>query len=694
MLGSHALVAILLFLPVLYYSLNTPFALIDDYDQWSIVRIFDSPQQFSEWLDNQFLEFNSNRYRPFWEFYNAVTWKVFGPIPWLHHLARWVVHFGSIFTFAAAFLCFARDRRAQDSAASRFARLLPVAVLVYLWMFFPNQPATRLGPQEVYTVFFLGLCTWMMALMLVRAGSEERLRSTLSMYGLFCLGFFGLAWSKETNISALLWMLVCYYALLLIEARRRGNHGNQPGGGRFAGVVHAVNQVSGWKILGSLPLLLVFLHTLWVVYLATKRGGYGTPDLTPELILGNSSWILGQLFQIDTSPVITIGFAALLAPLLLFVMVKAAKRRFDNEVIFVLFLFGQFVSLYVVVCTSWQQALRYWYILIPVFTTLLAFSAKFVLAFAEERLSLRFNSARLRISPRLAVAFGLAGFIAFFICCNYYNFLHQTIIQHSNRHTEAKLIAEISHLHNQGHYIQLQEGAEFNEWKYNLLKYFREFLPRFHGEEYRIHSLPPVEAGHPYYLVDLVEYHHDLPENYEFLSYARKVAGILQKHEPYLSWDAGTNGTTWRIHDNELGGWHVDDQDVFRLVEKADEPIIRSVYDVYHTGDKLIYTKNPCDPDDIDPWFFLHVHPTEVADLPDPRRQHGFDSLDFRIEHAVGGYQFDGRDGRCLAVRELPDYDISRITTGQYIPGEGRIWASSFETEGRRRFDRRSSPKD
>ena len=115
MLGSLALVAIVLFLPVLYYSLNTPFALIDDYYQWSIVRIFDSPQQFSEWLVNQFLEFNSNRYRPFWEFYNAVTWKVFGPTPWLHHLARWVVHFGSVFTFAAAFLCFARDRPARHS---------------------------------------------------------------------------------------------------------------------------------------------------------------------------------------------------------------------------------------------------------------------------------------------------------------------------------------------------------------------------------------------------------------------------------------------------------------------------------------------------------------------------------------------------------------------------------------------------
>ena len=300
------------------------------------------------------------------------------------------------------------------------------------------------------------------------------------------------------------------------------------------------------------------------------------------------------------------------------------------------------------------------------------------------------------ISPRLVVAFGLVGFIAFFICCNYYNFLWQTVIQHSNRHTEAKLIGEITRLHNQDHYIQLVDEAEFNEWKYNLLKYFREFLPRFHGGEYRIHTSPPGEAGHPYYRVDLVEYHHDrlnhrvdyhhdLLKNYEFLYYARKVAGALQMHEPYLRWDAGAQGATWHIYDNEPGELRVDGQDLLRLVETTSKSVIRSVYDVYHIGDKLIYKKDPCDPDDIDPWFFLHLYPADVGDLPDRRKQYGFDHLDFRFEHAVGGDLFDGRDGRCLAVRELPDYNISRIATGQHIPGEGKIWAISFKSGGRRK---------
>ena len=36
-------------------------------------------------------------------------------------------------------------------------------------------------------------------------------------------------------------------------------------------------------------------------------------------------------------------------------------------------------------------------------------------------------------------------------------------------------------------------------------------------------------------------------------------------------------------------------------------------------------------------------------------------------------------DGRCFMVRKLPDYDIAAIRTGQYIPGEGRIWEGSFD---------------
>ena len=60
-------------------------------------------------------------------------------------------------------------------------------------------------------------------------------------------------------------------------------------------------------------------------------------------------------------------------------------------------------------------------------------------------------------------------------------------------------------------------------------------------------------------------------------------------------------------------------------------------------------------------WFFLHLDPVDLNDLPARRQQHGFDNLDFAF--ADHGAVFDGR---CTAVRSLPEYDITRIRTGQY----------------------------
>lgn len=91
----------LLYLPVFYYSLDTPFALVDDYNDR---QRFSIPEHwgwrhFPGWLRWNILEAGGGsgegRYRPFWVVYSTVAWNVFGMNPWLHHLARWVLHFGA-----------------------------------------------------------------------------------------------------------------------------------------------------------------------------------------------------------------------------------------------------------------------------------------------------------------------------------------------------------------------------------------------------------------------------------------------------------------------------------------------------------------------------------------------------------------------------------------------------------------------
>ena len=100
----------------------------------------------------------------------------------------------------------------------------------------------------------------------------------------------------------------------------------------------------------------------------------------------------------------------------------------------------------------------------------------------------------------------------------------------------------------------------------------------------------------------------------------------------------------------------------------SSEPIARSEFNLYVDEGKLYYVKEPCGSEDVQAGFFLHVVPEDIDDLPDNRKQHGFDNLDFGFD--VRGVLFDGK---CAASVDLPQYDIARITTGQY-DGTGRIW--------------------
>ncbi len=105
----------------------------------------------------------------------------------------------------------------------------------------------------------------------------------------------------------------------------------------------------------------------------------------------------------------------------------------------------------------------------------------------------------------------------------------------------------------------------------------------------------------------------------------------------------------------------------------AGEPVIRATFDVYLKGNELTYFKESCHPADTEDVFFLHLTPANVDDLPRTRRPHGFDNRDFRW----GG---DLRDGSCIEVIRLPDYPITSIRTGQYIPEAGwePVWAGEI----------------
>ena len=106
--------------------------------------------------------------------------------------------------------------------------------------------------------------------------------------------------------------------------------------------------------------------------------------------------------------------------------------------------------------------------------------------------------------------------------------------------------------------------------------------------------------------------------------------------------------------------WNGYQSHLDELIEES-EPLIRSRFDVHLIGNTLMYVKDDCSEDDIREKFFLGLYPVDESALPDNRRQSGFDNLDFYFKKHAFRY-----DDRCIAIAPLPNYDIARISTGQF----------------------------
>ena len=143
--------------------------------------------------------------------------------------------------------------------------------------------------------------------------------------------------------------------------------------------------------------------------------------------------------------------------------------------------------------------------------------------------------------------------------------------------------------------------------------------------------------------------------------------------------------------DNRL--WFLYDRSVYeaalsRYERRADaqRPVLQSNgYAVHFVrrergGDELLYFRRECPAAKRrKPRFFLHVRPVDANDLPADRRRHGFENRDFSFRH------FWRRDGKCYAVRPLPDYGVAGVRTGQFRrrgTEEGvryeNVWAGGF----------------
>ena len=104
----------------------------------------------------------------------------------------------------------------------------------------------------------------------------------------------------------------------------------------------------------------------------------------------------------------------------------------------------------------------------------------------------------------------------------------------------------------------------------------------------------------------------------------------------------------------------------------ATEPLARGVFTIHVVGRTLTYVRDGCTEEDVAAPFFLHLYPTDADDLPDDRREHGFDNLDSALTRNAGRV-----GGNCVAFVDLPDYPIASIRTGQF-DASGERWAVEF----------------
>lgn len=660
-LPPHALqiallgVPLLLLTPAIYYSLATPFSLVDDYlygENLHDVLVFNDVGSLLNWAHRNFLSSEIWRFRPFWELANGFALAAYGTVPLLHHLSRWVLHLASVAMFvSAAVIIMGTERnggRAKESGFPDLSQMLvPLALMVHIWIFFPNSPVSRLQPQEVHTVFFLGLCNWMAALMLVESTTASLVRAYLTR-GLLCLACLGISWSKEVNVGLAACPLL--FQLVLLSWRKRRVR---------------------LEIASSLLLFFTFALAAFRVYAASRNAGVGYGELfSTTYLFPNVKSILGGLFQGRTSLLISAGFVGLGLTLFAVVVRRAYQRGLDHKLLFLSSLLFQFVTLFLPLCLSYDVALRYWYPLVPLLATSMAFSAYFIVDAA---------SARSEATARI-IKVCLLTFIGFYIACNYSNFLFQTIVQHSAGALERRTIQEVTRLLEDGEPVWIERTGD--EYEDKLIGHFNRgsFFSTLEAKSELVLRRKPIAL--PYYydvsrsmpaMPSTLVWSADNQRSYIIFSTASAVATFFQGGERYLSQDAG------------IAPFHHYRWNIYRVAGDDRPRIIDAEFDVYfdRRTRSLLYIKSPCGPEDVHVHLSLHVTAQDWRDhLTERSRQLGFDTLDFYFKDKGRRVGSD-----CVAQVKLPNYAIYSLSTGRTSAADGRIWESGLFFYERRRGD-------
>jgi hypothetical protein len=532
------LIVCLFIIPALYYSIKTPFALIDDYGDWGIVYLVKNWSFFKIYIRDTFLSNDPGRYNPFYQWYNVLTWSVFGPIPWLHHLMRWVMKFIAWYFWIRCLFLFteipAKKVLSKTQSLSRkiypyiSKTSLPFWVFTILFVFFPNTPESRLAPVEIHTSLFLAIINYGIAQLILFYNGDLTITSRKTLL-LIYLGFIGLSLSKESNIA---FLFAIFVSILFIQRKW------------FS--------LKVWMRI--ITLVLIFVYTLLRVKAAFHGGGYGVPTITSHLLIKNSIWLFNSIFQLETQIIIGIGFIFFIIYRLWWIKIGIAIRTtkmslMTKENAFIIILIAEFIMGYAVLLTSKSQVLRYWFPLIPILAFMIALSVKVLwIKFYE-------NPRRLMI-----VASGVALFIFYFLTANYYNYLTQFIAQYNTRMIEKRLLNDLERELISGATVIVPKKDEYED---KIRIYFTQFLQYYYHRKYPIYTeIPSGTTGKICYVTQAMgifdlyrEKTFTRKEQYPLLDWSNLLSSRLQGKVAPIIVDTGAEpieGYTWYIYTNDI----------------------------------------------------------------------------------------------------------------------------------------------
>ena len=176
--------------------------------------------------------------------------------------------------------------------------------------------------------------------------------------------------------------------------------------------------------------------------------------------------------------------------------------------------------------------------------------------------------------------------------------------------------------------------------------------------------------------------------NFDYLAYGATLDGdcvIIRKLPDYRishvaigQWIPGEPGSLWSAR-IPFAGYYDRFRAALSSISGA-PPAVRADFDVYLDDGTLTWVKRQCSEYDTRGRFALSAYPIDLADLPQSARDEGLERERLNFDFAEYGAIFGGD---CVIIRELPDYPISHVAVGQWIPGDpGALWSADIEFDG------------